>query len=143
MTQISAFGIFCEDVREEKSGGTTIVGATLDNVYLPGFPGMLAKFALFARLNLPLDAQAHAAHIYITMPDGNRVLVGHVPEDAVATAIEDARRNEAPFAGIITHMIAAPFPLDKPSRVTADLTYGDEQFILGFVNFRQGPPPAA
>lgn len=140
MSNVSAFGIFCDDVREEKSGSMTIVGAMLDNVELPGFPGFLAKLSIYTKIVLPIDAPIHAAQIYLTMPDGSRQLVAQVSEDMIRKAIDDVRDNGGERAGIISHMMAAPFQIPKPCRVMADMDYGDQNLFLGAVNFTQAIP---
>jgi hypothetical protein len=138
MNSISAVVLFAEDVREEKSGQFTLIGIISDNMLVPGFPGLLPKLAMYVRVHIPVDWAINTAYIYIENDDGLRALVTQFDADMIDKAQREARSTANPIAGMMAHVVAAPFAVERPSRTWLTMDYGQESFYLGSLNFVDG-----
>jgi hypothetical protein len=135
MVDISAVALFCDDIREEKMGGHTIIGVMGDNVALPEFPVVLPKLGIYLRLHIPTSAKPEKYEIYLNFPNGNRVLVSTIEHDLVEDTINKAVEAGNGIAGIISQLIASQFPIEQPGRIEAELEWSDRKMIIGSLNF--------
>jgi hypothetical protein len=109
MSTISGYAVFCEDIREEKSGGNTIVGVMRDNLSVPPLPQSIPKLGIFARIYFPLERPALRADIYMNTSSGERNQIASLEPAYIEGAIKAARIENSPSAGIIASIIFAPF----------------------------------
>jgi hypothetical protein len=142
MNGVAAHAIFCEDIREEVTGGYTIVGAMRDNIGVPSFPGALPKLGIFIRMYFPLDEPANWVRLYMAMSSGERTLIGSLSPESIDESIQAARADDAPEAGMIANILAAPFHLAQPVRVSIELEYDGQVSVVGWLNFKEGVSPA-
>ena len=138
MTSFSAIAIFCEDIRQEVAGTSTIVGTLSDNLMVPGFPGALPKLAMYIRAHFSSDFNALDFNIYINGVGEPRTLIAQIDKDVVVNALTTARAAGSPMAGVIASVIASPFNVQKAGRIWLELDYGNETFYLGSLNFIDG-----
>jgi hypothetical protein len=88
MSGVSACALFCEDVRQEKTGGETLVGVMRDNLAMSSLPGVLPKLGIYIRMNIPLGLEARQVNFYMVMSSGSRNLIGQISVDQVQLAID-------------------------------------------------------
>jgi hypothetical protein len=138
---IDAVALFCEDIREEKKETHTVVGVFGDIIVVPGFPGAMPKFGVYIRINIPVDNDPCKFDIFFNYPNGERVLAVTVEQSLVASTIADAKKTNNPIAGIVSHLVASPFPITEDGRICIEIQWDEKKRIIGGVNFALGDNP--
>lgn len=132
MPEFPAVGLFCEDIREEKSGQFTLVGLLPDSINVPSVPGMLPKLCLYVRVHInPPEADPGPISARILMPDGSELVRNDVKPDSVNNARERAVAKGTPVVGIILRFTAMPLPVATEGRILAEVTIGQRTSICG------------
>ena len=142
MQRLSVVALFCEDVREEKSGGETLIGIYPDNVNVPSIPCAFPKLALYVRINLNVEFDHPSLSLTLTMPDKTQVAVTQFERSLIDKALADARATGNPIAGLIGRVVSGNFPVPIPGRIVATVKVGDESIVAGSLNVQQTPKPA-
>jgi hypothetical protein len=140
MQPTSVIGLFCEDIREEKTGTCSLVGIMPDNATVPVSPPegqivMVPRLALYARIHFDPDNQLERIQFDVIVPDGTVISLGVIDQSVIDRAREDAKKQKSPLAGIVTRVIMGPLPLKKLGRLIAKLTIGKQEYIAAAVNF--------
>lgn len=142
MAEVSAVGIFCEDIREEKSGQNTLVGVLPDAINIAGAPAMLAKLCVYVRIHIsPADADPGPISARIIMPDGTELVANEVEKEKIVTAREKAIAGGNPILGFILRFSATPLPVATPGRILAEVTIGPHKSICGSLALNLTPSP--
>jgi hypothetical protein len=139
--EITAVAFFCQDIREEVGGTNTLVGVMSDNTQVPRIPFALGRFGIYARALLPLTVEPHDLALIMRLPDGTDVKVGEYTEDFIRSAIEEARETGTPAVGIIATSTASPFPVLAEGVHRLLLKAGEEEKLIGMMNFTLISPP--
>ncbi|MCB2060057.1 MAG: hypothetical protein R3E09_02485 [Novosphingobium sp.] len=140
MAEVSAIALFCDDIREEKTGQYSLIGVVGDNINVPDFPGAIPKFAIYVRINLPVDFEPCDFETFLNFPNGERILLNTIEHDLVAKTINDAKAEHNLVAGIYSHLIAAPFAVQQEGRIWLELVWNHGKIILGSLNFGKAKP---
>lgn len=139
MNQISVMALFCEDIRDEKSGQVSLVGIMSDNANVPHPPkgtptiGMIPKLAIYLRASFDVNAEIDEIKFVMELPDGEKVAVG----SANAATIAEAKGTKAkgnPMGTIISTVKIQPLPLAKLGRITVRAYIGKQEYLAGFLN---------
>lgn len=138
MQEISAIVLFCEDIRQEVGGQYSLIGVVGDNLNVLGVPGAIPKFAIYVRINFSIDAEPREFQIFLINPDGERILVSTIPKAMVESSILDAKEQGNRIVGIVSHMIAAPFPINSVGRYWIELVWGGGSLFLGSLKIGLG-----
>lgn len=142
MAEISAIGIFCEDIREEKSGQITLIGILPDAINVPSMPGMLAKLCLYVRIHIsPADTDLERVAARIIMPDGNELVASEIDKERIASGRDKAVASGNPILGFILRFSATPLPIASPGRLLAEVTIGQQTSICGALTVNLTPSP--
>lgn len=152
---ISAVAIFCEDIREEKSGQDTIVGVLPDNLVVqsllspaaPNMARMLPRLCLYMRVHIPSQSQPKEVYATLTDPEGTIITRNEWPHDQIAKTFSDTRANGSPLAGLILKIVASPFPVVTFGRIVAKAVVDGTEYVAGALNLinsdaTASPPPA-
>lgn len=135
MHELSAIALFCDDIREEKSGAHTIIGIMGDNIIVPGFPGAVPKLAIYVRLHIPVETAPEEYRILFNFPNGERVLINTIEHDLIKNTIRDAKKAKNKIAGIFSQLIASPFPVERAGRIEVELEWSGGKMFIGGLNF--------
>jgi hypothetical protein len=148
MNPTSVMALFCDDIREEKSGALTLIGVLGDNVTLPPLPpdggnivGIIPRIAIYLRINFDVNAEIGPITFKITMPDGAEIDAGGISEATIAEA-KDTGKSGSPIGGIISRLVFGNVPLRKAGRMTVEATVGDTKYLAGALNFMPEVSPA-
>lgn len=146
MFPTSVVAIFCDDIREEKSGQITLVGVLGDNINV-GFPPdrgdgsadskfvrVIPRLGIYIRINFDASAELGPTSLKITMPDGEVIHEAMVEESVVATARSTREKGNA-LAGIIQRIQFGGVPLRQLGRLTVEVTIGQQAYLAGYLNF--------
>ena len=142
MMPIQVLTLFCEDVREEKSGTDTLLGVFTDNLRIgipqepmEGHAAGLQRLGIYTRILATVDEPSKALQLAIRRPDGTEFNVSDgFTAEFIENAREDAKRSGSPVFGLIIRAIAAPFLIPNPGRHLAVVKYGDQEMISGILN---------
>lgn len=134
MEVIRGLAIFCEDIREEKSGQDTLIGIMADNLAVPLTPVLVAKLALYVRLYFDCSAQPEAVNAALQMPSGEMHELGGASIDLVRESFLTARSKNSQLAGIILKGVFSPLPIPRDGAMNAIVTIAGVQRALGTLN---------
>jgi hypothetical protein len=143
MNPPSAVAIFCEDIRDEKAGGLSLIGVVGDNVGVPAlaegvpqeYQAILPKLCMYLRVNFDAENDPGEITVIIILPDGTvasqNVIAKEIIDQARATRL---RGN--PVAGLVTRLVMGNIAIPKTfGRITATVTIGSQVYVAGTVNF--------
>lgn len=138
---ISAIALFCDDIREERSGAVTLIGIMPDNVEVPVIPGALPRVGVYIRVHLDPNAEPKPIDLFLAFSDGNQHQIGGFPIELIQKASADALSAGNPLAGLVANVIVSPFPAPQAGRALVTLSRSGETQVIGGLNFvlaRQG-----
>lgn len=140
MPKVLVIGLFCEDMREEKSGSETLVGVLPDNINMP-IPGALAKLGLYIRFHFDPAVDPGQIFTRIVHPNGEETKLGELDAAVVKKARDDARAAGVPIAGVISRAMIGNFPVKIPGIVRAIANVGGEDITCAMLNMKALPQP--
>lgn len=137
----SSVCIFCEDIREEKTGQDTIVGTFLDNLNLAGAPpptviatAVLPKLGIYLRINLPSDRdQPKSVSARVLNANGDVITKTTWSLDTIEKAFQDTRANRLPVVGLLMKFVASPMPISA-GRIVSIVTIDGVDQVAGTLN---------
>ena len=138
----SVVALFCEDAREEKSGGMTLLGVFPDNMKVPMIPGRFGKLTVYVRASFDPNSLPETIHFRMTLPDDQEVAFDDIDPTAHLEEIQDAVQKGAPLFGVIMTAETMGLPIMKAGRIVVLARIGNgEEFPVGALNVQ--PDPAA
>lgn len=143
MIPVSVVGVFCEDIREEKSGQDTIIGTLPDNVNMPNVPNIFSRLGLYGRIHLDANAPIPKNIVpRLVAPDGNEVGLPNWQQGIVDQAFVDAKANGFPLVGLILRVAFMNVPVPKTGLFTFKVTIDDTEYIGANLRIVTGPSTA-
>lgn len=142
-TQWQAVGIFCEDLREEKSGQEIIIGVMPDNLRISQFPALLPKLGLYFRIHLYPTTSIRFISTRIRFPDKSELELGSFDQSSIEKTQSEARANGAPVTGLISRGVLSPLNIPGPGRVLAIVDVDGQDLVCGGLNISEGVSPNA
>lgn len=141
MVIFSAVCIFCEDIREEKSGQDTIVGTFPDNLVVEGAPppipnskGIMPKLGIYLRVNVNTDGDKPSnISAKVLGSSGDIIAQSGWAPDLIDHSFEDAKRNQLPIYGLLLKLVAAPVPIAN-GKITVIVTVDGVECLAGALN---------
>lgn len=157
MNGVTAFALFCDDVRRERSGKDTLIGVMSDTLTVPHFPGRPKRLAVYFRVRLETGKQySDPIQIELEVPgvEIRADKTGHpgpIPTDIIERALKSATERGSPYASILGKMDFDELPLfPEPVTLKALLRVGGQTQICGILNIALSksasnatPPPAS
>jgi len=137
MPNFNVVGVFCEDIREEKSGTDTLVGVMPDNISVQAVPGLFPKIAFYTRAHIPIDSPIRSISIKVILLDGTTVELGGFDASAIEKEMEAVRKKGTPHVGFIFRGILSPMPIPKFGRVNVWAKVDEEEFVCASLNVEQ------
>ena len=110
MRPITAIALFCEDIREEQQGTSTIIGVLPDNLSVGPGPGFLPKLAIYLRIQIDHAVNVNTIRARIIFSDGRELdmapfdlgSVGIAKSSAAALFARSSSSSSSPVAMRIT-----------------------------------------
>ncbi len=141
MLPTSAVALFCDDIREEKSGAVILIGIMGDNVSIPrppdeadGMVGVIPRLCIYIRVNFDVSADVAPISFKVTMPDGSELDAGKIDERTIATA-KSTRDKGNPMGGVVSRLKLGGLMMNKLGRMTVEANVGGQVYLAGFLNF--------
>lgn len=122
--------LYAEDVRQEQSGQTTIVGVFQGGLKLREMPGALAKFTVLATLYLPGNEVPASVSLEILI-NGKVINTIEAPINLIATELRGQPGHRQVEGRSLQLVIGfANFPISEPGKIEARATV-DGELIKG------------
>ncbi len=143
MIPVSAVCVFCEDIREEKSGQDTIVGTLPDNLLAqpapppsPNVKAFLPRVGVYLRVHLDAERDIpKEISAKILSTDGQIVVQSKWERAVVEKAFAESKTNHMPLVGLIFKAVASSFPITiEGGKVTAVVIVDGVEHIAGALN---------
>jgi hypothetical protein len=140
MSMVRAIALFCEDIREEKSGQDILIGILSDNLGLPSLPAVLGKLAVYVRVYFDTSAKPKPIIGWVQLPWGQKFDLGEASTALVKQALEDAKSQGNPLAGVVLKGMFTPLPVPTFGVITAFIKIGEQEHLCGFLNLTLAEP---
>jgi hypothetical protein len=131
--RINVVGLFCEDIREDKSGSLTLIGVMPDNANVLGV-GISPKLCIFVRTNFDPSYSLPAGSIVMVLPSGEEIPIGTITEEVIREASKTALEQGSPIAGMLSRAELIGFRVEI-GRHIIQVKYGEEKFVAATLNF--------
>jgi hypothetical protein len=129
MSRILAIARFCDDIRFEMGGKTSLMGIYTSDMIVPEFPAMLPRLAVVVDMAVPLDFDPPpVAVIRLELP-GDQVI-------ELESKTADIPRVEWPGSvrrTITAMLLASPVEIAAEGRLRASIQLGDEEVFAGSI----------
>ncbi len=142
MERVSIVGMFCEDIREEKAGGATLLGIFPDNVNVPMIPGAFPKLCIYVRAIFDPTIDPGPVDLALVLADGESQSLGALDSEIAAKGREDALQKGSPLVGLIASITMANLPIMQAGRIKIVATMAGEEIVCGVMNVQVEPQPA-
>lgn len=157
--KISAVGLFCEDIREERSGQDTLIGILPDNLQLeqppaPGVPvaRILPRLCIYMRINIDPSFDPGPVTTRLIYPNGEELNFGPLDPALIKKTRDAALEENKPLAGFISKVVLGNFNTKSEGRIRLVLSAGGDDYLCGSLNIKliaptssasaSAPPPA-
>jgi hypothetical protein len=141
MNDITTIALFCDDIRQESAGTTTLVGVYPDSLSLPKMPGVLAKLSVYCRIHVRADYKPGRIVTRLLMPGSDDdVPSSPADEKIVNGALDKARAESKPYAGLITTFAIVGLRLREPGRMRVIVTEGEREYTAAILDLKLVPP---
>jgi hypothetical protein len=142
MQPVSTVGLFCEDIREEKSGQDTLIGILPDNVNIAPIPGhhplggmpLFPKLALYVRVHFDVGDKPRDISLKLINTDSRTISEGGWSQAVIDKAFSDAKNDQTPIVGLIQKIIIAPFPIAGSGKVLAVAIVNGVEHVAAVMN---------
>jgi hypothetical protein len=138
-----AIGLFCEDIREEKSQQDTLIGILPDNISVPSFPGGIPKLGVYVRIHLSAETNIGSISITLHFPNGDKMLLGGFDDKLIREQRTLSGEKKNPFIGLVSKVIASPVVFTQAGRILLVINVGGEEMICGALNVELAPNPSS
>lgn len=140
---LDVIGLFCEDIREEKSGQYTLIGIFPDNLNLGVPPGpthqaFLSKLGIYVRVHFAAEDDPGPMKVILIFPNGTEAEIGKLDEALIAQSKAQAADSKNPIAGVISHAVHAPFQVQVPGKLLAVLETKTGRHTCAVLNVSAG-----
>ena len=114
MKGVSIHGLFCDDIRQEIGGKTSLMGCYHGDLLVPKFPATVHQLCFFGRLILPDDVRLEE-DISLVMSAGDTVLLeGSISSASIPDPSDANRKDQSSVRVVAIELIARPARLKQP-----------------------------
>jgi hypothetical protein len=137
----SVMALFCDDIREDKSGTLSLMGIFADNASVPALPdvatgtvGLIPRLCVYIRVNFDVSVELGDVSMKLIGPDGAQIFAQTIDDATIAQARATRERGN-PIAALISHIQLINAPLPKLGRFIAEVTVGRQTYLAGALNY--------
>jgi len=132
-----AVGLFCEDIRQERSG-QSLMAIWPDNLHVPVIPSTIPRLSVFVRINVDPLANIGSISVVLRLFDGSENRIGGFTEENVKDTQKSSRDSDLPWAGFMISAVAFGFQINSTGKLLLVVRVGDEEVICGALNIVGG-----
>jgi hypothetical protein len=133
MRLITAVALFCEDIREEQQGTSTIVGVLPDNLSVGSGPGFLPKLAIYLRIQIDHAVTVSTIRARIIFSDGRELEMAPFDLGSFEAAKKESIQNSIPYTGLVAKAIISPVSIQESGRIEVIMAVNGEEFVCGML----------
>lgn len=137
MRPFTIIGLFCEDIREEKSGQDTLIGVLPDNLNIPNVPAIMPKLGIYIRVQLERNANPQTLKIKLRVPGAADMPMTKL-DNLISQAKTEAETHGLPFAGLVARGVISPFPIHALGSIEAIVEVDGAEYVCGVLNLVTG-----
>ena len=122
--------LYCEDVRKEASGQSTLLGWFTGPVTLKTYPSILQKLTVVVTIHSPATEPIQTASVFVTLGK-TRIHEIHLPESELQKLheqIQNSPANEVRGMDIQVVVSFGPLIVDEPTNLRASALIDGELF---------------
>lgn len=134
---INCTALFCESIREEKSGQDTIVGILPDNIAVPSFPGIFASLSVYVRITFEPTEKPASLAIELLNVDDTQLADLIFDQSLIDNATSDTLKEGNPFVSLIGRMGVGNIPIPAPGRMRLYSVLSGERRLIAALNVKQ------
>jgi hypothetical protein len=144
MVPFSAVCVFCEDIREEKSGQDSIIGTLPDNLIAQGPPPQsvpnarvfLPRMGIYLRIHLDAAQETpKKISAKVISTDGETIVQTGWDSAIIDKTFADSKENHMPVVGLIFKAVIHPFPITlEGGKIIAVAVVDGVERIAGALN---------
>jgi hypothetical protein len=140
MGAVSAVALFCEYVRRERVGRSTLIGVMPDALLIPDFPHTIERITVYYRIKFDVDGYFEGPVLPSIEWDDkeaeSRQSLDPMPIEMIEKALATARARKIPFITMTGRVVLRdPLIIKKPGQILAFLNVGSEKVICGALTF--------
>ena len=135
-------GLFCEDIREEKTGHT-LLGIFPDNMNVASLPGALPKLGIYIRCHIDPLLEIKSLSAKLRFVDGEETQLASFDEATIKKTQADTREKGTPLAGFIMLAVAMMVQIKAAGRLLVIVNVGDTEILAGSLNIEVDPASLA
>lgn len=140
----SAVALFCEDIREEVSGMSTLIGIYPDNVHVGALPFIFPKLSVFMRLNMTISsAPPNNVEYWLTSPDQIPFPRSVIDKEIIKRAYKEAREKGGTNAGTISKATMNLLQIRSEGRLNLMVSVDGLEIVAGTLNVQVGKKPGS
>lgn len=132
--------IFCESIREEKSGQDTLVGVMPDYVNIPTIPGAFGALSLYTRISFDPKNPPKEVHMKLLLPDGKEIPID-IQKELIPPAVEGSLASGHPLATLVSKATTIGMPVTKLGHLISLAFIDGEQYVAGALTVTLAPKP--
>ncbi|AOY00121.1 hypothetical protein [Jeongeupia sp. USM3] len=114
--RLQSHSIFCDDIRHEVNGKTTLVGCYAGVMYVQAFPALLARLCILNQVVIPLASEAKGTVSITIMKEDETLARTEMQVTEIFKAAQDnpATPEESTFAEMQSATEFSPLAIEKP-----------------------------
>jgi hypothetical protein len=144
MTESRKFhAIFCDDIRHEVTGKTSLIGCYSGVMYLPIFPATLSKLCVYTQLSTPIDQPFEGAISISVMKDEDVLACNDIDGTQLVQMVRHSPMT-SPDSDTITlagGLEFSPLQLEQPCTLRVIAKTEDRAFSSGKLRIALLPTP--
>lgn len=127
MKGVSVHGFFCDDVRQEIGGKTSLMGCYHGDILFKKFPAALHQLCFLGRLVIPVDVNVEE-DIFVTAFAGSSVLIkGVVSRTGVPGLTEEEKKTGSNASVVTVELLIRPVKIEEPCQISVVINIGGHE----------------
>jgi len=127
MKGVRLHGFFCDDIRQEVGGKTSLMGCYHTDILFKKFPAAIHQLCFLGRLVIPVDVNVEE-DIFVTAFAGSGVLIkGVVPRTGVPELTEEEKKSENGVSVVTIELVISPLRIEEPCLISVSARIGDHE----------------
>jgi hypothetical protein len=137
--------MYCEDVRLELTGQTSLIGIFNGTLLAQSFPLTLPKFAVSVEIGTPFEEQLRSLRFELTTDAGDQLLAMDFPKEVLqqqksAVSQADLEGMEEKMVGFRTQFFLTPLVLQQPTIIRSKIITENGEVRGAALKVGQGNP---
>jgi len=134
---VSAIALFCDDIREEKSGVVSAIGILPDNINVASVPFIFPKLVIYARISFETTGEPpRVINLRLVHADNKEAPLTAFDEAIIQRGLRESQEKGAANAGLVATAIMSPFRVRQAGRINVVAKIDDKDIICGTLNIQ-------